>query len=205
MGGLEATAAIRERERLSGTHIRIVAMTAHAMTGDRERCLAAGMDGYLSKPINPRLLFATLEHEAGQPAPIASADRAQPISSPPTTGIDREGLMARLGHDEALLSEVIRLFLEDCPERLIAIKAAVDARDAVQIRATAHCLKGTAGNISAAALYDAARALERMGDEERLEGADAAWRRLSTEATIVMHTLRGFEASAAAEKLLCAR
>lgn len=61
MSGLEATAAIRLGERISGLHQRIVVMTAHAMTGDRDRCLAAGMDGYLSKPIDPRLLFSIVE------------------------------------------------------------------------------------------------------------------------------------------------
>src|SRR5262249_23345085 len=61
MGGLEATAAIRVRERQSGGHIRIVAMTAHAMNGVRERCAAAGMDGYLSKPLDPQMLFTTVE------------------------------------------------------------------------------------------------------------------------------------------------
>jgi CheY-like chemotaxis protein len=61
MDGFEATAAIRDWERTTGRHVRIVAMTAHAMTGDRERCLAAGMDGYLSKPIDQRSLYAIVE------------------------------------------------------------------------------------------------------------------------------------------------
>jgi HPt (histidine-containing phosphotransfer) domain-containing protein len=163
------------------------------------------MDGYISKPINPQMLFATLEHEAGQVTPIVQTDRAQPIGVSPIAGVDREALMARLGQDEALFAEVIHLFIEDCPERLVAIHAAVDARDALRIRAAAHSLKGSAGNISAAALSDAAGALERVGEETRLEDADAAWRRLSTEATMVMQSLRGFEASAAAKGLLCAR
>ena len=62
MDGFEATAAIRERERASGRHVRIIAMTAHAMKGDKERCLTAGMDGYLSKPIDQRSLYAGVQH-----------------------------------------------------------------------------------------------------------------------------------------------
>ena len=69
MGGFEATAAIRERERQTGGHTRIVAMTAHAMSGDRERCVAAGMDGYLSKPLDPQLLYAIAEGGAEKPLP----------------------------------------------------------------------------------------------------------------------------------------
>ena len=64
MDGFEATAAIRERERKTGGHVRIVAMTAHAMNGDRERCIDAGMDGYLSKPLDPRMLWALMDEYA---------------------------------------------------------------------------------------------------------------------------------------------
>ncbi len=76
MGGIDATIAIRERERASGAHVRIVAMTAHAMDQDRERCLDAGMDGYLSKPINPEMLFAVVEQSESSMAAAASASSA---------------------------------------------------------------------------------------------------------------------------------
>jgi two-component system sensor histidine kinase/response regulator len=101
--------------------------------------------------------------------------------------------MKRLGGDAELFAEVSRLFLEDCPIRLAAISAAVDREDAEQIRATAHALKGAAGNISAIRLFDATSALERIGAEGRLPAARAAWRRLEAEAAIAMQALREFE------------
>jgi PAS domain S-box-containing protein len=91
MGGFEATAQIRARERQTGGHVRIVAMTAHAMNGDRERCVAAGMDGYLSKPIDPRMLFAIAEGDALSGQTSAS-------------GFDRSAILERLDGNEALLS-----------------------------------------------------------------------------------------------------
>ena len=185
MGGLAASAAIRQREAETGGHVRIVAMTAHAMTGDRELCIAAGMDGYLSKPIDPSLLFAVVEQGATGMAATTPARSAGPV--------DYELLLERLGGDVELVADVARLFLEFCPGGVSAIKAAIDRRDAIGLTTTAHALKGAAANLSARALCDAAQTLERLGAELRLAPAQAAWRRLSVEAAAVMDTLRQFD------------
>jgi CheY-like chemotaxis protein len=182
MGGLEATAEIRQREQKTGGHLRIVAMTAHVMTGDRERCLAAGMDGYLSKPIDRQMLFAVVEQGESGTAVLARAPAVAPL--------DRAAMMRRLGGDLELLADVTSLFLEDCPVRVAAIKSAIDARDADGLRMAAHALKGVAANMSATGLFEASQILERLGAESRLEPAEAAWRRLSAEAARVMDTLR---------------
>jgi CheY-like chemotaxis protein len=183
MGGLEATEKIRERERESGAHTRIVAMTAHAMSGDRERCLEAGMDGYLSKPIDPAVLFATVEQtDAG----LAADTGGRSVSA----AVDRDALLNRVGGDEELFVEIVRLFLADCPVRVADIQAAVEAADANAIRLTAHALKGAAGNLSAMDLMSAARALERIGAEGRIDAAPAAYRELATQAALAIDSLR---------------
>jgi CheY-like chemotaxis protein len=162
MSGLEATAAIRLREQASGAHQRIVAMTAHAMTGDRERCVAAGMDGYLSKPVDRTLLFAAVEQD--DPAP------------PGTPGAS---------------DHVARRLIEEGPARIAAIKAAIDDRDADRLKTTARALITWAATLpAAAALLDAARTLERLGAESRLDAAEAAWRRLAGEGASMIDTLR---------------
>jgi CheY-like chemotaxis protein len=195
MGGLEATAAIRERERETGGHVRIVAMTAHAMTGDRERCLAAGMDGYLSKPIDQQRLFGVVERDS-------TGDGAAP--SPAAANVNRALLLARLGGDEQLLAEVVQFFLEDCPTHLSAIKAAVDDRDAEKLRRAAHSLKGAAGNLAATALVDAAATLERLGAEARFDAMDAGWRRVATEAALFVDSLRRHQNADPMKESICA-
>jgi HPt (histidine-containing phosphotransfer) domain-containing protein len=129
------------------------------------------------------MLFATVEDEA----PAAPAAR---VASPT---FDRTAALERLDGNEKMLSDVIGSFLADCPARLNAIKAAVDAKDADTIRREAQRLKSVAGNLSASSLFDAAEILERVGTESRLDAADAAWRRLSMAASEVLTTLRQHE------------
>jgi signal transduction histidine kinase/CheY-like chemotaxis protein len=179
MGGFEATAAIRARESRTGGHLRIVAMTAHAMIGDRERCLAAGMDDYLSKPINRERLFAIVEG--------ASPGGEGPPGNP---SLDRESLLNRLGGDEELLQDVLRIFLEDAPAQISALEQAILARDAERIRVAAHALKGAAGNLSAPALFDATRAMEQFGASGDVQAAEAARERLLAEAVDVLENLK---------------
>ena len=184
MDGFEATAAIRLAEQGTGRRLRIVAMTARAMTGDRDKCLAAGMDGYLSKPIDPALLFAAVEE--------AAPDGADPIALVATADgpVDREALMMRVAGDEGLFREIVELFLADCPIRVAAIEAAVARRNPEEIRVAAHALKGSAGNLSATRLTAAARVLEALGAEGQVEGTGTALHNLTVEARVVSDVLR---------------
>ena len=186
MGGLEATAEIRRREAGTGRRVRIVAMTAHTMNGDRDQCLSAGMDGYLSKPVIPAMLFSVVEDGVVPPAP--------PPLRPGAPAMDDAALLERLGGDERLFTEVIQAFLDDCPARLLAIRAAVEQRDSVQVRAAAHALKGAAGNLSASALFAAARTLEELAGRGEIAGFEPAWRQLAAEASQTMDALRQWEA-----------
>jgi CheY-like chemotaxis protein len=186
MGGLEATAIIRDRERRIGGHVRIVAMTAHAMKGDRDRCLAAGMDGYLSKPVDAKALFAAME--TGDSGPVVADGPAFP--APPPVAFDLVDLERRTVGDQALAAEIVRLFLEDCPVRMSAIRDAVRQADAGQIRSAAHGLRGAAGYVSAPRVVAAAAALETIGQEQRVADAPAAEGRLQAAVEELMNELR---------------
>jgi PAS domain S-box-containing protein len=171
MDGMEATAAIREREKKSGNHIPIVAMTAHAMRGDKERCLASGMDGYISKPINPPGLFAEIERcLAGMERSMTMAENSQESHEQ----IDRVSLLGRVEGDQELLTEMIHLFQDDAPNLLAAMRDALQCGDLAVLERSAHSLKGAAGNLSAKATAAAALQLEndaRNKDAESAKGS----------------------------------
>ena len=103
---------------------------------------------------------------------------------------DRDDLLKRLDGDEELFVAVIQLFLQDCPEQLDAIKAALDARSAEDVRISAHALKGAAATLSAYRLAKAAETMERFGAERQLDAAAAEWTRVSAEASLVTELLR---------------
>ncbi len=180
MGGFEATQAIRAHEAVAGTRVPIIAMTAHAMKGDRERCLAAGMDDYLTKPLDPRQLCTLVEAiSAGRPP--ATDDLLPDIS-------DR--VLARVGGDRELLAEISRLFVDDAPRHLEQIRQAIDDGDRESLRRAAHGLKGAASNFDADGVVSAARTLEEIGRSGDFAEQEAAWRAVSIETGRLIAMLR---------------
>jgi PAS domain S-box-containing protein len=175
MGGFEATAYIREIQARTGRQVPILALTARALVGDKEECLKAGMDGYLSKPINARQLREAMDDVLGL------SERALVQTPPPGAGssvFDRQAVLARIGGDEDLLNELIGLFLGDAPRQLGLVLEAAAAGDARALRVAAHTLKGTASNLAATEATLAAQRLERMGQTGDLEGLEEATTRL---------------------------
>jgi two-component system, sensor histidine kinase and response regulator len=165
MDGLTATGAIREAEKTNGSHIPIFAMTAHAMKGDRERCLDAGMDGYITKPVNFDDIAQTLARFSVPSAP--SARLILPLDTPvkprEASSWNRSEALGRIGGDEDLLRDLCHIFLEESPKLLQKIEEAVAAGDAQAMMQAAHSLKGEASYLGAGATTQAARQLEEMG------------------------------------------
>jgi PAS domain S-box-containing protein len=175
--GLEATRRIRARERATMGRVPIVAMTASAMMGDRERCLEAGMDAYIAKPIDADELFETVERVAA-PALSAGPERRERERLP--DGGDIDAIVERLDGDHATARTMARLFLAEYPRGVADARAALDAGDPAGVSRAAHTLKGTIGLFSAIG-YDAARRLELIGQQGALADAPGALRLLETE------------------------
>ena len=185
MDGLEATAAIRRLESQTGAHVPIIGVTAHAMKGDRERCLAAGMDGYVSKPIRPEALLDSID--------AAVKLHPQPGLAPAPDGprvLDDRDLLALVGNDVDTVSELARLFLEDGPRRLADIESGLEAHDHEAVRIAAHTLKGSAGSICGRRTADAARRVEQFAEARDLTGARIAFAALAREVGELQQALK---------------
>jgi CheY-like chemotaxis protein len=184
MGGLEATAAIRNAERASGTHLPIVALTAHAMQGDRERYLEAGMDGYVTKPIDGAELTRVIDQLVPRAAAPGTVPAAVVPVAPRAAGrpaFDERVVRARLGDDARMFEKMVRLFLEDCPARMRAMRRAIAAGDGEALREPAHALQGAAANFAAAPVVEAARQLQLQGRNGDLSQSPAAYSVLTRE------------------------
>jgi signal transduction histidine kinase/CheY-like chemotaxis protein/HPt (histidine-containing phosphotransfer) domain-containing protein len=175
MGGFEATAIIREQELKSGRHQPIIAMTAHAMKGDRERCLSAGMDGYVAKPVDRRDLQEAVASVLGEAPP---AVEAKPPSAANPNLLDRDEIQRRFAGDTALFKELIELFADQCPGCLAGIRQAIEQRDAKALQSASHALKGSVSSLCSPAATEAAFRLETCGKSDNLASAQEDYEKL---------------------------
>jgi signal transduction histidine kinase/HPt (histidine-containing phosphotransfer) domain-containing protein len=198
MGGFEATQAIRTQERKNGLRLPIIAMTANALKGDRERCLGAGMDGYVSKPVQAEKLYAEIERVI--PVSIKTIEQGDRVRSAKSQknalGVDVEpafdhvAALARASDDPELLMEIAGMFLSDYPRRMSAIKEAIACGDCEALGFAAHTLKGVVGNFHAQAALEAAQRLETMADKGDLTRLDVALATLEAEIERFSQALR---------------
>jgi two-component system sensor histidine kinase/response regulator len=182
MDGFAATAAIRQREQVLGGHLPIIAMTAHALKGDRERCLAAGMDGYIAKPVSIAAIQAELQRLVAQPDSVA----------PDPPAWDYQQARARTAEDEVLLREIVRIFLEESPRLLEKIKLGLVERDGGGLERAAHSLKGQIRCLAAAEAQSAAEKLEERARVRDFAGAAKALSELDEAMARLESQLRKF-------------
>jgi CheY-like chemotaxis protein/HPt (histidine-containing phosphotransfer) domain-containing protein len=174
MDGLEATRRIRDtRSAVLNRRVAIIAMTANAMQGDREQCLEAGMDDYISKPVTPPALSAALEkwlpkettippvQQTGNDTEPATVSNAEPVL-PELPVFDRAGMLGRLMDDEELVRVVTEGFLADIPLQIEKLRAYLEAGDVEDTRRQAHTIKGASANVGGERLRAAAFAMEKM-------------------------------------------
>ena len=193
MDGFAATAAIRELERVQGTKTPIVAMTAHALKGDRERCLAAGMDEYLSKPIRSKQLAAFLETLMPQDShPRTSSFIGKPESLPVDSLIDWKTAMEGVDGDRNLLKSVVEVFLDESQRSLQELILAVHSQDAARVRSRGHSLKGAMLGVGAFATADLAQTLEMGAGDGSLQSMTASLQDLEQQYGRITAELREF-------------
>jgi two-component system, sensor histidine kinase and response regulator len=185
MSGFEATQAIRDHEGRGGARLPIIALTAHAMQGDRERCLDAGMDGYLSKPIDVDELVATVEHMALSTTDTTPRPQRTSPARPRRDVFDEARALRHTGNDRALLVEVISLFRADAPSYIERINEAIRSQDGEALRMAAHAIKGALATLGSERGRQLASELEQFGGSGRFDRAQAKERRLRDHLTLL--------------------
>jgi signal transduction histidine kinase/CheY-like chemotaxis protein/ligand-binding sensor domain-containing protein len=206
MDGFTAAKQIREKEKLTQLHLPIVAMTAYAMKGDRERCIAAGMDEYVSKPINAEKLEAAIL-SALRVARVSDSGKGK--SSPeletmPQSAVswNMEQTLDKLGGDEKLLQEIVAIFLDEAPRHLAILRQALETGNAEGIERAAHSLKGELGYLCVPKLSQAACDLEEKGRNSDLEGVSMLLPGFAAGVSNLLDSIRGAKIMALEDKSL---
>ncbi len=178
MDGFEATAIIRDREKKTGAHIPIIALTAHAMKGDRERCLEAGMDGYIAKPIRAKDLYKAIEMTATK---VCGSQLQDNVIANEKEVLDRNKILEQTGGNEEALKEIVELFAVESAKLMKRIRDAITSEDVSELQLAAHTLKGSIRIFGAERSAEAALRLETMGRDKNLLDAEEAWQVLVKE------------------------
>jgi signal transduction histidine kinase/DNA-binding response OmpR family regulator len=196
MDGFEATEAIRSpASGVRNPRIPIIALTAHAMKGDRERCLAAGMNDYVTKPIHPAELSAAIARQMSGRESTDLDDTTTVSRRVPELCFDREALLERLGNDESLIPEILGLFLEEMPNLLNQVKSALADGDGAKLERLAHSIKGSSATVAAPSLRDAAFELETAAKKRDLDRAPLLVERLERDFERFSETVAQIRAS----------
>jgi len=175
MDGIETTVALRRHEQANGRRVPVIAITAHAMAGDRERCLQAGMDDYLTKPVKPAdLLNALARLEADAADWRKSGAPRAPI-------VDRVSLLERVNHDDALLKEVVGMFVPECGKRMAAVREAIAARNVADFASSLHTLGGMFRSLSAISAHQAAEVMRALDPAQQPDAVGATYALLERE------------------------
>jgi CheY-like chemotaxis protein len=185
MGGFEATAKIREREGQTGRRTPILAMTANAMSGDRERCLQAGMDGYVSKPIRAEEMFNSIEQALS--GGIFTAEIVAQTGPGPAAEFDYSAALARA--DQEVLEIIGDLVLEDCPRLLSDLVKAVAEGDQELIKRSVHTLKGMLGNFGETPALKIAEKADMLASTGRLADLPSYLPEIEAEAAVFLEAL----------------
>ena len=192
MSGFEATAVIREREKEKKSHIPIIAVTAHAMQGDKDRCLKAGMDNYITKPIDPDKLFEIIEKITGYRYDIKETIITETVTEEAEVeySLDTKNIMARVQNNPQLLEKVVNMFIKSVEEKIPLLNEAVKNSDNDAIEKLAHSIKGSSAYYSTQLVYNVAAELEKIGKNGNLSNAESVYELLKKELSILVPMLK---------------
>jgi CheY-like chemotaxis protein len=189
MDGLTATRKIREMEIQTKSHVPIIAMTAHAIKGDRERCLEAGMDSYISKPMTSQGIAAAI----AEVVPVkyqGNVPTRTPLTEVSSLTWNRSAVLERIDGDESLLRELLTIFLDESPRQLTTLQQAIETDNPEEMERTAHSIKGELGYLGLAHAAEISRTLEHLGHQRNLQSTPELLASLKAEVSAVSKVMR---------------